>query len=265
MSIPSRLSRFRPHSVSVLPKTFPLLQRRSIHYVPDLPHNFSEHGVPGVFTPKAFNTAWTLYQTNLVENLNRLVAGTNYENHVPLDIALMTSRQSDLAATFNYASQAHNNHFFFQALSPHETDMPANFRNLISNTFASPEALKTELLTTAASMFGSGWVWLVLDQHKCLRIMCTYNAGTPCAGSHRIQSTDMNTKQSLGHKPSGTIKNNGIIPLLNINVWQHAWLEDFGVNGKEEYLATIWKAINWDLVYNRSGLQSNREKPLMHR
>jgi len=34
----------------------------------------------------------------------------------PLDITVMTARQADLAATFNYASQAHNNHFFFETL-----------------------------------------------------------------------------------------------------------------------------------------------------
>jgi hypothetical protein len=33
-----------------------------------------------------------------------------------MEIAVMTARQADLAATFNYASQAHNNHFFFEAL-----------------------------------------------------------------------------------------------------------------------------------------------------
>jgi hypothetical protein len=44
--------------------------------------------------------------------------GTQYEDAGPLDVALMTARQADLAATFNYASQAYNNHFFFETLVP---------------------------------------------------------------------------------------------------------------------------------------------------
>lgn len=44
------------------------------------------------------------------------LAGTDYMNKTALDITVMTSRQADLAATFNYASQAHNNHFFFETL-----------------------------------------------------------------------------------------------------------------------------------------------------
>lgn len=149
------------------------------------------------------------------------------------------------------------------------------FRSLISNSFASDEALKTELLTTAASMFGSGWVWLVLDQYNCLRILCTYNAGTPYTEAYRRQNKDVNTSQTLGSTTNDTNEvtrlafrkstNNWITPLLNINVWEHAWLEDFGVNGKEEYLTCLWKAIDWNAVYKRSRPQEGSIRPLMNK
>lgn len=118
------------------------------HSVPSLISNekFIKNGIPGVFTPSAFDTAWTKYQGHLVQNLNRLidgtpppphhappptsptdaspVPGTDYQNMSVIDIAIASARQADLAATFNYASQAHNNHFFFTSLVPKTAVLP---------------------------------------------------------------------------------------------------------------------------------------------
>lgn len=43
-------------------------------------------------------------------------SGTTLEAQTALDIAIQSSRRPELAATFNFASQAHNNHFFFESL-----------------------------------------------------------------------------------------------------------------------------------------------------
>ncbi|KAF8247447.1 manganese and iron superoxide dismutase [Wilcoxina mikolae CBS 423.85] len=271
MSLPSMFLRRAPRALPSFTNTTPrLLKQRSVHSMPPLTNMeyFTEHGVPGLFSQKAFKTSWTEYQNVLVQNLNRLIAETEYENKTPLDIAVMTARQADLAATFNYASQAHNNHFFFETLSREKTEMPEGFLTFVPYSFASPEALKTELLTTALKMFGCGWVWLVLDQSKYLRILCTYNAGTPYGAAYRRQDTDMNTSQSLSgptlqemtaatRSASQGPVNNWAVPLLNINVWEHAWLEDFGINGKEKYLEAFWNAIDWHVVASRYPFRDN--------
>lgn len=44
------------------------------------------------------------------------ITETEFAHKPAMDIAILTARQADLAATFNYSSQAHNNHFFFEAL-----------------------------------------------------------------------------------------------------------------------------------------------------
>lgn len=122
--------------------------------------------------------------------------------------------------------------------------------------------MRTELLTTAASMFGNGWVWLVFDQNKNLRILCTYNAGTPYGAAHRRQDTDMNTRKTLGDNNisymTDTLRSvtqgnnsNWAVPLLNINCWEHAWLEDYGIGGKERYLEAVWDRIDWNVVASR--------------
>ena len=42
--------------------------------------------------------------------------GTQFEDKTALETLILTSREPHLAATFNYASMAHNNHFFFNGL-----------------------------------------------------------------------------------------------------------------------------------------------------
>ncbi|KAH0605080.1 uncharacterized protein H6S33_005062 [Morchella sextelata] len=141
--------------------------------------------------------------------------------------------------------------------------MPDRILGYIPDTFASPEAMKAEMLATAEAMFGSGWVWLVLDMGKRLRILCTYNAGSPYGQAHRRQETDMNTTGKLqrsaeysvatakANKPYGAQE---FIPLLNINCWEHAWIVDYGVRGKQEYLENLWERIDWEKVESRLGL-----------
>lgn len=150
--------------------------------------------------------------------------------------------------------------------------MPEPLVTLIPYSWADKDALKAEFLTTAMKMFGCGWVWLVVDKGRDLRILCTYNAGTPYSSAYRRQDTDMNTRQSLGYLQQEmpiatgaapqTSAVNWAIPLLNINVWEHAWLQDFGVNGKGDYLEAVWAAIDWNIVVSRGGFR-NIVRPML--
>ena len=47
-----------------------------------------------------------------------------------MDIAVMTARQPDQASIFNYASQAYNNHFFFQGLVNFPPVLPPSLQQL---------------------------------------------------------------------------------------------------------------------------------------
>lgn len=49
--------------------------RRSIHSVPELPHDYSQ-GVPNLMSSGGFSLAWTQYMTLMVEKLNALTVGT---------------------------------------------------------------------------------------------------------------------------------------------------------------------------------------------
>ena len=58
----------------------------------------------------------------------------------------MTAREPNQAPIFNYASMAHNNHFFFQGISPTGTPMPDALRNELEASFSSIETLRREFI-----------------------------------------------------------------------------------------------------------------------
>ncbi|KAG0124401.1 Manganese/iron superoxide dismutase [Tuber indicum] len=260
MSVPLTLRRQALRAFPPLTRKLPTLYKpRSVHSMPVI--SLTEKGVPGLFSEKAFKTAWTDYQKHLVEKLGSVTAGKELDGMDTMDIAIATARQPDQALIFNYASQAYNNHFFFQGLRSDQKEITPHFGAYVTSTFTSVDALKAELFATANAMFGNGYVWLVLDQTGSLRILCTYNAGTPYGASYRRQDTDTNTGLRLGSELppyTSAVRNAAkgktggwVIPVLNVNVWEHAWLEDFGILGKDDYLNAWWEHIDWVVVQER--------------
>ncbi|KAL9006632.1 MAG: hypothetical protein Q9188_000592 [Gyalolechia gomerana] len=180
----------------------PKTQRRRKHEVPLLTHGavFEREGVRDVLSPDGYELAWTGYQQFLVDKLNQLTAQTREEHTPTKDLLLRYARDPNHAALFNYASAAHNNHFFFSTLSPEPVSMPPGLLTHINSSFSSLPSLRAHFLSTGDSMFGPGYVWLIkrtqptLNDSMKLSILATYNAGSPYPGAHfRQQPLDMNT------------------------------------------------------------------------
>lgn len=238
--------------------------------------------------------------------------GTGFEGISVKDLALMTSREPSHASVFNYASMAHNNHFFFDGLSvsggedPSE-HMPEDLKVLLEDSFGSLETLQRELVLTADAMFGPGFVWLVRQAggphgaHRFpFKVLVTYLAGSPYPAAHwRRQGTDMNNQGGMSDKSGDIVReyfqmqkmsNNSrgttgagssttggpsannfqsvrdrnpggtnLVPVLCVNTWEHAWLHDWRVGGKFNYLAAWWNVINWGKVAERASLLGGRQ------
>lgn len=80
------------------------------------------------------------------------------------------------------------------------------------------------LAQAATNQFGSGYGWLVLDQHKKLRVVKTPNQNSPLSA--------------------------GFTPLLNLDVWEHAYYLKYQ-NRRADYTEAIFEIINWDEVERR--------------
>jgi Fe-Mn family superoxide dismutase len=236
---------------------------RSIHTLPKLGKQelYDQNGIPGLFSRQGFQTAWTEYQSHILNKLNGLTVDTDNEARIPLHILLNTATKSDQAHVFNYASQAHNNHLFFQSLtSPNDnrTRPSTVLKNRVEASFGSMDELRQQFLYTADLLLGNGWVFLVEGSDKSLGIMACYNAGTPYHIA-RAQLFDLNgiaseeVSQSLVAISNAVRKKekNFNIVLLAVNVWEHAYLTDYSVSGKSDYLEKWWDSIDWQVVSSR--------------
>ncbi|EED16276.1 Fe superoxide dismutase, putative [Talaromyces stipitatus ATCC 10500] len=261
-------------SASAVVKTslagLPRFQYRSLHRVPQLANEriFREHGISEFMSPEAFDFAWTQYQSLLVEKLNLMTQDTADADLDTLALVKKYAKRRETAHLFNYASMAHNNHFFFHRLSPVKVPIPDKLASDMSDSASSPESLKQDFLATASAQFGPGFVWLVAQANTgLLRILSTYNAGTPYPEAFaRQQGVDMNNEPTpaagqtpkfysfLGLPSSGEATPDlapggmPLTPLLCVNTWEHVWMMDHGIGGKDEYLERWWDRVDWNAV-----------------
>jgi Fe-Mn family superoxide dismutase len=103
---------------------------------------------------------------------------------------------------------------------------PAALKEKIEQSFASVDALKKELAQAAGAQFGSGWVWLVLQEGK-LKVTRTAGADSPL---------------TLGAKP-----------LLALDVWEHAYYLDYQNRRLDHINAVTDKLVDWGFVQDNLG------------
>ena len=157
-----------------------------------------------------------------VDNLNKLVAGTEYEG-MPLEEIVCKAQ----GGIFNNAGQILNHNLYFGQFAPVAANNHAPKGALlkaIERDFGSFEAFKAEFEQKGVSLFGSGWVWLSADKDGKLVITQETNANNPI------------TK--------------GLKPLLTMDVWEHAYYIDYR-NRRAAHLQALWSIINWDEIEQR--------------
>jgi superoxide dismutase, Fe-Mn family len=157
-----------------------------------------------------------------VDNLNKLIAGTDLEGKALEEIIKIVAKDPAKAGIFNNAAQIWNHSFYWKCLKPQGGGAPSGaIAARINTTFGSYDKFVDELKNAGVTQFGSGWAWLVLDGND-LKITKTPNADTPLAHGQKA--------------------------LLTIDVWEHAYYLDYQ-NRRPDYLTTvIQNLINWDFV-----------------
>lgn len=152
-----------------------------------------------------------------VDNLNKLVAGTEFEN-----LSLEEIIKNSSWAIFNNAAQVWNHTFYWNSMTPDSDLMPTwEILKLIDENFWGFENFKEEFSAKALWNFGSGWTWLVQKENWIFEVINTPNAATP------LTTTDK--------------------PLLVIDVWEHAYYIDVR-NARAKYIENFWNLVNWDFV-----------------
>lgn len=126
------------------------------------------------------------------------------------------------AAVRNNGGGAVNHSIFWQIMAPKAGGEPKGaVADAIKSTFGSFAEFKAKFSDAAATQFGSGWAWLVVNKEGKLEIVKTPNQDSPT---------------SVGKKP-----------VLMIDVWEHAYYLKYQ-NRRPEYIEAFYNVINWEKV-----------------
>ena len=168
-------------------------------------------------SPETFSYHHDKHHKAYVDNLNKLIPGTEFEK-MTLEQIIMKST----GGIFNNAAQVWNHTFFWHSMAPKAGGEPkGEVLDAITRDFGSFAAFKEKFADTAAKQFGSGWAWLVKQKDGKLAVISTSNAATPMTDGH--------------------------VALLTVDVWEHAYYIDYR-NRRPDYLAAFWNLVNWDFV-----------------
>lgn len=134
-----------------------------------------------------------------------------------------------LQGAIKFNGGGHINHsIFWENLAPAGKcgEPSADLHKAIKERFGSLDDLKKALNTAGAAVQGSGWAWLGFNKATGRVEVAT------CANQDPLQGTT------------------GLIPLLGIDVWEHAYYLQYK-NMRPDYLNAIWNVVNWGDVSKR--------------
>jgi Fe-Mn family superoxide dismutase len=202
-----------------------ILRADSFQVLPPLP--FAETALEPVITTKTLVFHYGKHHRGYVDNLNKLISGTDYSEMKLEEIIAGTAGRPERATIFNNAAQVWNHTFYWNSLSSSGGgEPPVELKKRIEDSFGNLDAFKKEFAGAAVAQFGSGWAWLVLDGGK-LKVVKTANADNPLTA--------------------------GLKPLLTIDVWEHAYYLDYQ-NRRADYAAAVLdKVLNWEFALQNIG------------
>jgi Fe-Mn family superoxide dismutase len=162
------------------------------------------------------------YFTNYVN----ATKGTPLESMSVTDIFASISKQPD--AVRNNGGGFYNHTLFWNNLAPKSAGPSAELSAAITKAFGSMDKFKESFSTAGKTRFGSGWAWLYLNSDKNLAIGSTPNQDNPLMDISPVKG----------------------IPLLTLDVWEHAYYLKYQ-NKRADYIEAFWNVVNWEEVSKR--------------
>ena len=201
----------------------------------DLP--YAQDGLEPVISARTLEFHHGKHLQGYVDNLNKLIAGTEYESMSLEEIVAEASRPVPepvegpaQPAIFNNAGQILNHNLYFTQFRPAAViPNPAGVKESPLGTqleaqWGTLEAFQKEFVAKGVGLFGSGWVWLQADAAGTLSIGQYPGADNPVA--------------------------HGLRPLLTFDVWEHAYYLDYQ-NRRAAHLEALWGIVDWIVVEER--------------
>lgn len=161
-----------------------------------------------------------------INNLNAALEGQADLQGLSLEQLLANNLakvpESIRGAVRNNGGGHHNHSLFWEIMAPNAGSNPSGkIGEAIAQTFGDFETFKKQFAQAAATRFGSGWAWLVVNGEGKLQVYSTANQDSPLMEGHK--------------------------PLLGLDVWEHAYYLHYQ-NRRPDYVAAFWNVVNWNKV-----------------
>ncbi len=168
----------------------------------------------------------TKHHQAYINNVNAAIEGTPLANKSVEDlIADLNAVPENIRMTVRNNGGGHLNHsLFWTIMAPNAGGEPSGeLAEAIRGAFGSFEAFRDQFTKAAMGRFGSGWAWLSYDRGRLI-VESTPNQDNPWM--------------------------EGRIPILGIDVWEHAYYLKYQ-NRRNEYVQAWWNVVNWPVVARR--------------
>ena len=193
--------------------------------LPDLP--YAKSALEPYIDAQTMEIHHDKHHAGYTTKLNDAIEGTDLENLSIEEILKNVSKHS--AGVRNNGGGYYNHSLFWSIMGPDAGGDPTgDVGAAIETDFGSYENFKTEFSNAAATRFGSGWAWLIVNSAGKLEVTSSPNQDNPLM--------DVSEKK-------GT-------PILGIDVWEHAYYLKYQ-NKRPDYINAFFNVINWDEVNRR--------------
>ncbi|MDR2010832.1 MAG: superoxide dismutase [Bacteroidales bacterium] len=186
--------------------------------------NYGYNDLEPYIDGKTMEIHYSKHHKTYVDNLNKAVSDNNLKG---ISLEELMFNVSNYGTAIRNNGGGHYNHtLFWSILTPGSTGKPdGKLAEMINSEFGSFENFKKTMNEAATSRFGSGWAWLILTKNNKLVITSTPNQDNPLMDISEVRG----------------------IPLLGIDVWEHAYYLKYQ-NKRADYLEAVWNVINWKEV-----------------
>ena len=190
------------------------------HTLPELP--YAKDALAPHISAETLGFHHGKHHAAYVSKMNAAIEGTAKAD-LPLEDLIRAAASDGDQGLFNNAAQTWNHTFYWNSMSPKGGGAPqGDLAERIDRDFGSLEGFRKAFADAGTTQFGSGWAWLIVRDGK-LEVRKTLNAETP-------------------------LTEDGAVPLLTMDVWEHAYYLDFQ-NRRPDYIETFLdKLVNWDFA-----------------
>ncbi len=204
--------------------------------LPELPYAYD--ALEPVVSERTLHFHHDKHHAAYVKALNELLQATG-KSPETLESLILDASESDERKLFNNAAQAWNHSFFWTSMSAQSERPTGELAAAIDRRFGDLSGLRTAFVEAGVGHFGSGWLWLTMQQ----------------SGSLELRST---------HDADCTLTYAGVTPLLVCDLWEHAYYLDHQ-NDRKAFLAAWFDALpNWTFAAAQHAAAQGVGEPWRH-